>query len=164
MREVPCGLQDLPNLHPRLLWETIGLAAAAVLAGVAGQPPYPFVVHAENLPGFGGGDLMLAIDPGPVGDDSILRLRRTFDLPRQVELAAIAVAGLALAYTGGYEICDVALRGAPLTTWWAIFGLTSKLPAVPAERIWNSPGNRNGAGFRGYATKVVMSSLPSSKP
>ncbi len=31
MREVPCRLQDLPNLHPRLLWETIGLAAAAVL-------------------------------------------------------------------------------------------------------------------------------------
>ncbi len=111
MREVPCRLQDLPNLHPRLLWETIGLAAAAVLAGVGGQPPCPFVLHAENIPGFGGGELMLAIDPGPFGDDSILRLRRTFDLARQVELAAIAVAGLALAYTGGYEICDVALRG-----------------------------------------------------
>ncbi len=111
MREVPCRLQDLPNLHPRLLWETIGLAAAAVLAGVGGQPPCPIVLHAENIPGFGGGELMLAIDPGPFGDDSILRLRRTFDLARQVELAAIAVAGLALAYTGGYEICDVALRG-----------------------------------------------------
>src|SRR5271157_6390906 len=84
MREVPCRLQDLPNLHPRLLWETIGLAAAAVLAGVGGQPPYPFVLHAENIPGFGGGELMLAIDPGPFGDDSILRLRRTFDLARVI--------------------------------------------------------------------------------
>ena len=31
--------------------------------------------------------------------------------PRQVELAAIAVAALALALSGGHEIVDVALRG-----------------------------------------------------
>jgi hypothetical protein len=111
MREVPCRLQDLPIMHPRLLWETISLAGAAVLAGASRRPPYAFVLQVEDIPGFGSGDLVLTIDPGPFSEDSILRLRRTFELARQVELAAIAVAGLALSLTGGHEICDVALRG-----------------------------------------------------
>ena len=87
MREAACRLQDLPNLHPRLLWETIGLAAASVLAGVGGRQPYPFALHVENIPGFDSGELILTIDPGPIVEESILRLRRTFDLARQVELA-----------------------------------------------------------------------------
>jgi hypothetical protein len=111
MREVHCRLQDLPILHPRLLWETIILAGASVLGSADRPSPYAFHIHAEDIPGFGSGELILSIDPGDFEGESILRLQRTFELSRQVELAAIAVAGLALAHSGGHEIVDVALRG-----------------------------------------------------
>ncbi len=72
MTEVPCRLEDLPNMHPRLLWETISLAAAAVLGEVSGQAICPFVLHSENIPGFGSGELVLAIDAGRFDGDSIV--------------------------------------------------------------------------------------------
>ena len=39
------------------------------------------------------------------------QLQRTYEAPRLVELAAIAIAGLGLYYGGGHEMRDVALRG-----------------------------------------------------
>jgi hypothetical protein len=38
-------------------------------------------------------------------------VRRTYELSRRVELAAIALTGLALYHGGGHEIVDVAVRG-----------------------------------------------------
>ena len=111
MKEVHCRLQDLPILHPRLLWETIILAAASVMEVADRRAPHTFLILAEDIPGFGSDELALTIDPSGYDEESIVRLRRTFELARQVELAAIAVAALALAHSGGHEIVDVALRG-----------------------------------------------------
>ena len=111
MKEVHCRLLDLPILHPRLLWETIILAGASVLEGIDRRAPYRFLILAEDIPGFGSEELILTIDPSGYDEESIVRLRRTFELARQVELAAIAVAALALALSKGHEIVDVALRG-----------------------------------------------------
>jgi hypothetical protein len=111
MKEVDCRLQDLPILHPRLLWETIILAAASVMEGADRRAPHTFLILAKDIPGFGSDELALTIDPSGYDEESIVRLRRTFELARQVELAAIAVAALALAHSGGHEIVDVALRG-----------------------------------------------------
>ena len=101
MKEVHGRLLDLPILHPRLLWETIILAGASVLEGVDRRAPYRFLILAEDIPGFGSEELILTIDPSGYDEESIVRLRRTFELARQVELAAIAVAALAFALSGG---------------------------------------------------------------
>lgn len=111
MTEVPCRLEDLPNMHPRLLWETISLAAAAALGEGSDDPDRPFTMHVGNVPGFGSDELVFRIDRGRFSGDSVLRFRRTFEPSRQVEMAAIAIAGLAFGRVGPYEICDVALRG-----------------------------------------------------
>ena len=80
MKEVQCRLQDLPILHPRLLWETIILAGASVLEGVDRRAPYTFLILAEDIPGFGSEELILTIDPSGYHEESIIRLRRTFEL------------------------------------------------------------------------------------
>ena len=82
-----------------------------MLEGVDRRAPYTFLILAEDIPGFGSEELILTIDPSGYDEESIVRLRRTFELARQVELAAIAVAALAFALSGGHEIVDVALRG-----------------------------------------------------
>jgi hypothetical protein len=51
------------------------------------------------------------IEPAGVTADRIVRVRRTYEPSRLVELAAIAVAGAALHHTGGHEIRDIAARG-----------------------------------------------------
>ena len=51
------------------------------------------------------------IDPAGVSAQQIARVCRTYKPSRRVELAAIAVAGLALHHAGGHEIVDLAVRG-----------------------------------------------------
>src|SRR5579883_1934521 len=109
--EVSCRLLDLPEMHPRLLWDTIILAAAGVLEDRFHDLPRRMVLDVRDLPGFGSDELSLRIDPGGIDGDRITRLRRTYEPTRQVELAAIAIAGFGLHFAGHHEIRDVALRG-----------------------------------------------------
>ncbi len=104
-------LCDLAHMHPSLLWVEIAAATAAVLDGRGFPTPYQFPVDVDNLPEFGTGRVNLEISRVGISADHVLRLRRTWDSPRLVELAAIAIAGLALFAAGAHQIRDVALRG-----------------------------------------------------
>jgi hypothetical protein len=56
-------LVDLSGMHPRLLWDTIITAAAAVLGGIQASPPFRFPLAIQDVPGFGDGELRLLLDP-----------------------------------------------------------------------------------------------------
>src|SRR5437660_1181414 len=103
-------LADLMVMHPRLLWEDIGAAAAAILGGAGTQAPFRFALSVQDVPGFGSGPLQMMIQPDGVATAHVARLRRTYEPSRLVELAGIAIAGLGLYHAGGHEIRDVALR------------------------------------------------------
>jgi len=148
MKEVHCRLLDLPILHPRLLWETIILAGASVLEGVDRRAPYTFLILAEDIPGFGSEELILTIDPSGYDEESIVRLRRTF------ELAAIAVAALALALSGGHEIVDVALRGSA----------ADYLVGNPPSRLEIAGRSRRTDLESAWQQKWNRLSLPSDQP
>jgi hypothetical protein len=109
--DVSKRLLDLPAMHPELLWESILTATAAVLGDSGAEPPFAFALTVENVPGFGSDECRLLIDAGGVSATQITQVRRTYEPARLVELAAIAVTGLALNHAGGHEIVDVAVRG-----------------------------------------------------
>ncbi len=154
MKEVHCRLLDLPILHPRLLWETIILAGASVLEGVDRRALYTFLILAGDIPGFGSEELILTIDPSGYDEESIVRLRRTFELARQVELAALAVAALALALSGGHEIVDVALRGSA----------ADYLVGDPPSRLEIAGRSRRTDLESAWQQKWNRLSLPSDQP
>src|SRR5262245_34631139 len=109
--ECSVRLIDLSSMHPQLLWDEIMAATVAVLGEVCAASPSQIPLTVENIPGFGSGPLQLTVDPSGVSSEQEARVRRTYDAARLTELAAIALAGLALHQTGGHEIRDVALRG-----------------------------------------------------
>src|SRR5689334_15629719 len=109
--DVTVRLVDLAGMHPRLLWDTIIYAAAAILGGIQPRSPFRFPLTIQDVPGFGDGELNLLLDPADVPDDRLIRVRRTYEPSRLIELAAIAVAGIGLHHAGGHEILDVAVRG-----------------------------------------------------
>jgi hypothetical protein len=111
MKDVTIRLLDLSAMHPRLLWDTIITAAAAVLAGAQTSPPFQFSLEVRNVPGFGDGELRLRLDSVDVPEEWLLRVRRTYEPSRLIELTAIAIAGIGLHIAGGHEILDVAVRG-----------------------------------------------------
>lgn len=111
MVDVTVRLVDLSGMHPRLLWDTLITAAAAVLAGTQAPPPFKFALAIHNVPGFGDGELRLLLDPVGVPDERLDRVRRTYEPSRLIELAAIAIAGIGLHQAGGHEILDLAVRG-----------------------------------------------------
>ena len=98
-------------MHPCLLWDDIIAATVAVFDDRGFSAPFRFGLTIEDLPRFGSGQLDLRILKGGVPDKHVLRIRRTLEAHRLVELAAIAVAGLGLFASGGHQIRDVALRG-----------------------------------------------------
>jgi hypothetical protein len=104
-------LIDLTVMHPRLLWEVIAGAAAAVLGPRDGGRLGSFDLMTHAVPGFDDGAIYFSIDAAEIPHAYIERLRRTYESTRLVELAAIAIAGLGLYYGGGHEIRDVAIRG-----------------------------------------------------
>jgi hypothetical protein len=109
--EISTRLTDLADMHPRLLWDQIGAATAAVLADSLATSPFRLSLDLQDVPGFSSGSVWLTIDPAGISGDSITRLRRTYEAPRLIELAAIGVAGLGLYNAGGHVMWDVALRG-----------------------------------------------------
>ncbi|HZV06232.1 MAG TPA: hypothetical protein VE999_14230 [Gemmataceae bacterium] len=109
--DVTVRLVDVSAMHPRLLWDTIITAAAAVLAGTQASPPFSIPLEIQNVPGFGDGELRLLLDPASVPEERLVRVRRTYEPSRLIELTAIAIAGIGLHLAGGHEILDVAVRG-----------------------------------------------------
>jgi hypothetical protein len=105
-------LADLSSMHPRLLWEEIGMAAIAVLQDFGGeQTLFSLELAVRDVPGFDENVLNMTIETSGVSLADVARLRRTYEPSRLVELAGIAVAGLGLYHAGRHEILDVALRG-----------------------------------------------------
>ncbi len=153
--EVPVRLLDLPAMHPELLWESILTAAAAVLAERGKERPYSVALAVEDVQGFGSEHCQLNIDPVGVSESRLIQIRRTFEPPRLVELAAVAVAGLALHATGGHEIIDVAIRGSAADYLvdqhhhhLEIAGRSRKSDLEAAWRQrWQRLGERWGTGF-----------------
>jgi hypothetical protein len=108
---VELRLFDLIEMHPRLLWESIITATAAMLESSGAAPPYPFRLSVQGVPEADDQEMEWVLDSTGVSSDEITRIRRTYESSRLVELAAIAIAGLALHCAGGHEINDLAVRG-----------------------------------------------------
>jgi hypothetical protein len=108
---VAVRLLALPRMHPLLLWEPILPATCLVFQQRGLEPPFRFVLQVEAVPGFGTDALELEIDPTGLSADAIERCGRTFEASRQIEFAAIAVAGLGLHLAGSHELVDLARRG-----------------------------------------------------
>lgn len=104
-------LHDLAQMHPCLLWGEIAAATGAVFDQRGFSSPYQFPLDIENVPEFGSGRIVLQVSRTGISADDLARVRRTWEAPRLVELAAIAIAGLALFAAGGHQIRDIALRG-----------------------------------------------------
>jgi hypothetical protein len=108
---VAVALQDLPRMHPLLLWQPIIPATCLVFRQRGIEPPFRFDLTIEDVPGFGTDVLELLIDPTGISTPLIESCRRTFEASRLIEFAAIAVAGLGLHMAGNHELVDVARRG-----------------------------------------------------
>jgi hypothetical protein len=104
-------LIDLPDMHPCLLWDDLLAATAAVLEKRSADAPYQFALELWEIPAYGSGDVNLAITTAGIPAANIAKVRRTYEAPRLVELAAISLAGLALFQAGRHQIRDVSLRG-----------------------------------------------------
>jgi uncharacterized protein YbbK (DUF523 family) len=90
--EVPVSLSDIPEWHPRLLWDSLLAATAAVLEETQDQPQPRFPLKVVNVPRFDGGDLTLVVNVADVTAAQVTRIRKTFEPARLVELAAITLA------------------------------------------------------------------------
>jgi hypothetical protein len=97
-------LTALPEMHPCLLWNDILAAATAVLEEDVASRSYPVLLRIDEVPGYGSGEVRLEIVPAGVSRGDVAKVRRTYESHRLVELAAIAVAGLALFCAGGHQI------------------------------------------------------------
>jgi hypothetical protein len=109
--DVSTRLLDLPTMHLELLWESILAATVAVLEQSGAEQPFALALTVEDVPGFGSDECRLLMDASGVSAKHTAQIRRTYEPARLVELAAIAIAGLALHHAGGHEIVDVAVRG-----------------------------------------------------
>jgi hypothetical protein len=109
--DVAVRLTDLSAMHPRLLWDTLITATVAVMSEQGALTPFAIPLSMENVPGFGEGKVRLLLDAADVPSEGVVRIRRTYEPSRLIELAAIAIAGIGLHHAGGPEILDVAVRG-----------------------------------------------------
>jgi len=135
-------LSDLNAMHPRLVWDHIGCAAAATLVGSTRSAPIRLQVEYTDLPRSGSGSAELIIDITDYSDGMLEAIRRTYEQPRLVELGAIAIAGLLLNALGGHEIMDVTSRGSgadylvdDLTFRLEIAGRSNRSDFHPAWRV-----------------------------
>lgn len=96
--DISVRMVELPTMHPRLLWDDIVAAAVAVLSETHDHALFRFTLTMQDVPRFGSDQIRLVIDPVGVSREHVGRLRRTYEAPRLVELAAIAITGLGLYY------------------------------------------------------------------
>jgi hypothetical protein len=152
---VKLRLHDLAHMHPSLLWLETAAATATVLESRGFPAPYEFPLEVHNVPEFGTGRVNLEISPAGISADQIPRLRRTWNGPRLVEFAAIAIAGLVLFAAGGHEIRDVALRGTSADYLidadchlLEVAGRSRRIDFDAAWRVrWERLLERRGSGF-----------------
>lgn len=109
--DIAVELVDLKLMHPQLLWDDIMAAFIAVTGDEAMESPISFQLTIQDVPGFGSGNLQLSIETEGILPAHVLKLKRTFEPSRLVELAAIAVAGIGIYHAGGHEIRNLAFRG-----------------------------------------------------
>lgn len=100
----------LEVLHPNLIWDDISAAAVSVLSQNR-IPPFRIELTVEGIDEFENQPLILHLLPEGVSDEHLARLRRTYESSRLVEMAAIAIAGLAMFHAAHLEIRDIALHG-----------------------------------------------------
>jgi hypothetical protein len=110
-KDISTSLVALPEMHPELEWQEISAATVAVLEDAGLESPYQVAFELTDTPGFGSDGVRLLVDRVGIPVERVARIRRTYEAARRVELAAVALAGLALYHGGGHEILDVSLRG-----------------------------------------------------
>jgi len=139
-------LVDLPDMHPGLLWDDIAAAAVAVFDERGFTSPFALPMTVENVPGYGSGNLDLEIAAEGFSAVRVEKLRRTIEAHRLVELAAVAVAGLALFAAGGHVIRDVALRGSSADYLVGaenhLLEITGRSRSRDLQAAWNAHWNR----------------------
>jgi hypothetical protein len=111
LMETWTALAGLSGMHPELEWQEIAAATVAALEDGGFEAPFQVDLELIDVPGFGSERLRLLIDRSGIPATRVARVRRTYEAPRRIELAAIALAGLGLYHGGGHEIVDVAVRG-----------------------------------------------------
>jgi hypothetical protein len=109
--EIATSLVGLTEMHPELEWQEIAAATVAVLEDGGLEAPFQVPLDLIDVPGFGSEQLHLLVDRDGVPAERVARVRRTYEPPRRIELAAIALAALGLYHGGSHEIVDVAVRG-----------------------------------------------------
>ncbi|MBI3821133.1 MAG: hypothetical protein HY289_00465 [Planctomycetes bacterium] len=109
--EIDVRFRDLPTIQPQLAWGHPSAAAVAIFGDCGAEDRFKFDIAVLDVPGFSDDAIRLNIDRTSVSEARVARVRRTYDRNRLVEMAAIAIAGLALYHAGGHIIYDVALRG-----------------------------------------------------
>lgn len=163
--DVRLSLTDLEEMHPQLLWNDITAATAAVLVEPRATRVAQLAIEYQHVPGFGSGEVVLGIDTAGVATETLDRLRRTYERPRLVELAAIAIAGLSLHYGGRHEVEDVSARGSsadylvdPSGQLLEVGGRSNR---SDFESAWQQKCDRlKQRGQRGYYVCVVEFETP----
>lgn len=148
-------LTNLPQMHPCLLWDDIMLATAAVLNDRTATQRNQISLVVDDVPHSECGEATLEIIASDLPVEGIARVRRTYEGHRLVELAAIAVAGLALFQAGGHQIRDVALRGSSADYLvdeaghlLEVAGRSRRKDFSAAwQARWNRLSTRHGSGF-----------------
>jgi hypothetical protein len=109
--DIATSLLALSEMHPELEWQEMAAATVAVLEDRGLEAPFRFHLELIDVPGFGSERLNLAINRTGIPAERVARIRRTYEVSRRIELAAIALAALGLYHGGGHEILDIAVRG-----------------------------------------------------
>ena len=109
--EVRTSLLELVALHPRLLWFDSIAAVGVVLGQLPGPTPYNLIIDIEGIPSFDDPTLTLTIDTSAIDPEHMARLTRTYEPSRLVEMAAIAIAAVAIFHVAHTEVRDMARRG-----------------------------------------------------
>jgi hypothetical protein len=88
--ETSTSLLGLAEMHPELEWQEITAATVAVLEDSGLEAAFQVHLDLIDVPGFGSERLRLLIDRSGIPAERVVRVRRTYEAPRRVELAAIA--------------------------------------------------------------------------
>ncbi len=112
--------------------------------------------------------MTLVLDPTGVSDDAVVRLRRTYEPHRLVELAAIAVAGIGLHHVGGLEIVDLAVRGSAadylVGTARQTLEIAGRSRRSDFATAWEQKrGRLEGRGGRGSFLRVAEFETPAGR-
>ncbi|MBI3406912.1 MAG: hypothetical protein HY040_00965 [Planctomycetes bacterium] len=141
-------LRDLSLMHPRLVWREIAGAAALVLGRRKRRSVVSIPTFLENVAGAENDAVTLQVDLSGISKQFLLRLLATYERTHLVEMAGIALAGVALYHIGGLEIRDVAVSGSGADYLVGDALVLWKSPGALASMICRKRGNRKGLGSK----------------